>query len=971
MFYIQILVVVFIIGWAFGRRSRNATEKSTENLHSKIQQELATTNDPAVQEALTRITGIQNTYTQQNAPVQYAESAPQPLAQFFYTDETLQDTAITSPQPIESPHVEIKKAEAKAYLDNTSLLLYFGAFLFITSVGLFVGFADVTGGLKTAAVGLVAITLYLFGFWMHDTRKKLKIVGEAFVGIGMTTIPFVGVTAYNFGSSQVSGVAIWVATSLIALGLYSYSVMKLGTTFVSYLLVGSIMSLILSFVGIIDGPIYYFIWALALSGIVLQAVSLVFEKIPSLQDASHISGQVFAPLAIAASLFAIPENGTAQIAVTTGLSACYYALLAVSEQQNRKTYAVTAHSLTIATIAIGAFSINESISGAGAVLIAVTLVHLTGIFAFRQWLAKAPEHATVMLATGGFSIVFLLGQPVAATIAIGATLLLSATLTYTQKLLYAFQLSLGLFIALSYAFGQWLPNVSFSPVAQIVLSLVFILPLVVMLKIDDSSEGQVWKESLRGVIASGLLIITFVAFFSGAYPLFMTMIGIAALCALIHRIDRIDTWHYLELIFVSVPFLYGAVNYGSNPIDNYLSITAATLLAASILASLRHKLTAARWLSTATWLVLPIVLISDNIANITSSAESIIWLYGFVVVALSTSRAIALGKFLPHASVPMSSLSYASSVVYFFGALIASFIVAVSSFTTSNNLLAVLALVVLTGYLLVHFGYYEKSNTFAALVPFVAQLILFRVIEPYNTTDVNAGVTFPLISSLIALAGCTYAYSLSSEKEYLPVTLMDIRKVALASMYVAPASFILLQDITWPMPVAALIATVTTLYLYRNERQSMRETLGGAVLASVFWIMFYNGIEDVQVYAHITAALFAFYSYVRHTAGDKTNSNNYVLAALITATVPLALEALGGSERGSILGLWLLLEQIGFLLLGVSIKQPLLTKWGLYVGIAAVMYQLRDLGWAMVAILSLFIIGIAVYRSTKQPEDNE
>jgi hypothetical protein len=41
------------------------------------------------------------------------------------------------------------------------------------------------------------------------------------------------------------------------------------------------------------------------------------------------------------------------------------------------------------------------------------------------------------------------------------------------------------------------------------------------------------------------------------------------------------------------------------------------------------------------------------------------------------------------------------------------------------------------------------------------------------------------------------------------------------------------------------------------------------------------------------------------------------------------------------------------------------TFWGLYVALAAVLYQLRHLGWAALSFLALFIIGMAVYRLMK------
>ena len=84
----------------------------------------------------------------------------------------------------------------------------------------------------------------------------------------------------------------------------------------------------------------------------------------------------------------------------------------------------------------------------------------------------------------------------------------------------------------------------------------------------------------------------------------------------------------------------------------------------------------------------------------------------------------------------------------------------------------------------------------------------------------------------------------------------------------------------------------------------------------------------------------------------------------LLATVPLIMQALTGTA-GDLYGWWLLLEQVGFMLLGIAINRRFLTKWALYVAVAAVLYQLRDLGWAALLVLALFIIGLSVNRLSK------
>lgn len=59
------------------------------------------------------------------------------------------------------------------------------------------------------------------------------------------------------------------------------------------------------------------------------------------------------------------------------------------------------------------------------------------------------------------------------------------------------------------------------------------------------------------------------------------------------------------------------------------------------------------------------------------------------------------------------------------------------------------------------------------------------------------------------------------------------------------------------------------------------------------------------------------------------------------------------------------------MMLGMAIGRSVVTKWGLYVAVGAVVYQLRDLQWAALTVLAVFLISLAVYRLQKQNVKNE
>jgi len=49
----------------------------------------------------------------------------------------------------------------------------------------------------------------------------------------------------------------------------------------------------------------------------------------------------------------------------------------------------------------------------------------------------------------------------------------------------------------------------------------------------------------------------------------------------------------------------------------------------------------------------------------------------------------------------------------------------------------------------------------------------------------------------------------------------------------------------------------------------------------------------------------------------------------------------------------------------MSISKKIVTTWGLYAAVGAVLFQLRALGWAALSVLAIFLIGLAVYKIQK------
>ncbi len=163
------------------------------------------------------------------------------------------------------------------------------------------------------------------------------------------------------------------------------------------------------------------------------------------------------------------------------------------------------------------------------------------------------------------------------------------------------------------------------------------------------------------------------------------------------------------------------------------------------------------------------------------------------------------------------------------------------------------------------------------------------------------------------------------------------------------------------LPISLAVAGSLTAHYYWQYSQQARELSLGIVVVAGLWALSVLDVDNLHIYTHLIAATFAAYAYWRFRRGERAASDAYLYAMFLTATVPLALQALDGTS-GDTYGWLLIVQQVGFMLLGITIDRKFLTWWGLYVSVAAVLYQLRHLGWAALTVLALFVIGVAVYR---------
>jgi hypothetical protein len=322
----------------------------------------------------------------------------------------------------------------------------------------------------------------------------------------------------------------------------------------------------------------------------------------------------------------------------------------------------------------------------------------------------------------------------------------------------------------------------------------------------------------------------------------------------------------------------------------------------------------------------------------------------------------------------LESLTKDSSISYELGVTIAAVIVILLAFASITTVAQSTLVILLAGFILIGGGTaIDREPHYAMIAPFIFQLALLRFLEPYDSNPwltpgdglINLYVGMSALLATVQYAWLNTVAITEENKHYIE----PLRLASLYTMVVAPASIFIFAKTVLLMPLALLLAAGVFLYHYRNERSEVKEATGYVAVAAIFWFMAFKGVENIQAYTHILALLFALYAYLRLRKGD-ARGDDYLLIMLGISTIPLALETLSGGANADIYGVLLLLENVGFLILGVTIQKSVVIRWGLYTAVASVVYQLRELGWAMLSVVALFVIGVAIHRALKQP-DNE
>jgi len=844
-------------------------------------------------------------------------------------------------------------------LDNISLLLYFGAFLFVAAVGLFVAFAGASGWIRTLAVLFVTLALYFTGQWVYRTKVALKPAGLAFVGIGIAIAPLVGVAAYNYVASFSPQVA-WFSTSLFCLALYLHALVTLRKPLINYIFIFTLLSLFESGVAIFNAPIYYFGWVLATLGLLLQGFSVWKNIWPDFQESSRSGAQIYIPLAILVSLMIIPTQGYWQFGVSLILGSLFYGLESwrATENSTKASFAVASHVSLIVGLLCIFYDATHSILQTGMFLSVLSFAHVIILLAHRSKNESeiVQNITTTMLASTVVSIFMLVDNMPILTSVLGLFVLQSLFVWWTQKRADAYIMAALSWSALPLVFGTLAITPALSVNWLILLSITALVIHIgfYLLGVRPRSDENI-LETGRSMLLLHIAIIVGTILFASPGIVLGSLFIVSLTLLSLSLLDKDNAWEVTSGIVIS----FAVIRCWS---DILLLASLMVALAYNILLALRFRSEANRWFSTVLWLLWPI-----GLGGLTTSRhwsiDQYAWSYIGVMLGLVVSRAFARGVVFASSRIPMNTYTETASSSYVIGYITAGSLAVLISLSSDGSQLhttAILGVLNITTFFLA--WVVEKSSKIIAIQPVLAQLMLISGLRPTNIG--NSMTVFVLSSTLLATA--CYAIHRLSEQDEGSVRYIspEFGRLAVITSFVPLGSIMYASEISWAMPLGLFVSGTILLDYWRKQTQARKEISVGIMAVSVMWYLHYLGFREVQIYSHILALMFAGFAWWRYVLKDNEVSDNYIYIALGTATLPLIMQALSG-EAGGLYGWWLLIEQVVFMLIGMAIRKRFVIMWGLYVAVGSVLYQLRGLGYAAVAVLAVFVIGIAVYQLQK------
>ena len=843
------------------------------------------------------------------------------------------------------------RTQQPSSLDNTTLLLYFGAFLFLASAGLFVALSGAYGSVRVATVLIVMSALYFGGLWLHDNKPKLQAAGNTFIGMGLMLAPLAGLATYSYVMRDQPEL-VWLLTSLLCLGLYGHALRKLKTPLMEYIFIGTFVSLFESAVSVLRLPMYFYGWGFAAVGLCMQAWSLYRKKVDDYDEPTTLSGSLLLPTSILTALYVWPRYGVVQLGVSLLLAAFYYGLQAWKAQRDdvKVNNAVVSHVSLLLSLACFAYGAQHKLTDVTVLLLVLGALQL-GVLLTRASSSLMQVFANIAFLS--LVVAAFLGweRPWYTVVATLASVIFGLTLWVRQYRPDMYGAAIGVAVTLPFSIGlRAVENKWHAWGLAVATGAVAFLQLVIFVATRRKAlDTQEWRTNWRAALVLTLTLASFIAIFAGSMSVLVAGLLSAVVAYAIYRYDDVAEWLQTSSLFVALPAVFAV----SKP-----SVWLAGLAVGctwNLVLVFANRLETARWVGSFLWLLLPI-----GFARVFPVLQTSEWYAGsflLCMVGMVVARAVAMKRIarLPIALSELERKLHSDSQSYVLGYVVASAVSFGAAWVGPRFAPAIVGLLQATIWMYIARNV-ERRPDIMTILPLLLQAALWGT---YNQDEVG---WYVFLSTMIALMGYLVGWLQSADKQSTAYA-RQFQLASLVMLYIAPAATFALGT-HWTMPLGLAVAGCATLHATWNREQSDREWAGGVIVISLMWLLWYNGIENIQVYTHIFAVLFGLYAYWRATRGDAATSQSYLVAMLCAATIPLGLQVTGGNA-GGLYGWWFLGEQIAIMLLGMAIHNRFVTRWGMYVAVGAVLYQLRSLAWLSLTLLAIFLIGLAVYQLQK------
>ncbi len=295
-------------------------------------------------------------------------------------------------------------------------------------------------------------------------------------------------------------------------------------------------------------------------------------------------------------------------------------------------------------VSLGAFAVNESLNDLAGALMLVGVVHLAVIALAKDTVNLIfTRFCDVALLVAIAAILTSVQSATLVTVGFMGFLALGTAITVRAKRHDSFVLTIGAWVITSVILGQVFPEVAISSLTQAGLSLVFLIPLLLLLfDANIRSLPRVWSDAVKtGIIALQVLSVVF-AYVHGEYSVLLFSTIAALVSIAISEGLRAKEWVEVAVAFTLAPF--GYVVFALS--DDYLrdlplftcSVVVALIINISI--ALIYKLESARWVSSAGWLALPFALGIEKIGAFDLEPVQQMWLYLASAVAIGFKRCL-------------------------------------------------------------------------------------------------------------------------------------------------------------------------------------------------------------------------------------------------------------------------------------------------------------------------------------------